>query len=83
MKMSSPTIAGILGKKQTDPIINEMFPSITKKHRREPRFFKGLNGLKFGYIKIPRRSEITKKHDPMMNNIPPNAGLNSSAIEGQ
>lgn len=80
---SSPTISGRFGIKYTDPTVNNILPISEQNALNDPKFYKGLNMLKYGSRYVPAKSVTMSNIDPIVNNIPPVAGLMWLAKEGQ
>lgn len=52
-----------------------MLPIKEQKARKHPTLFKGLNKLKYGSRYVPAKSVNKRSTEPIVNKIPPVAGL--------
>lgn len=71
----SPIIGGKAGKKNTEPIMNAIFPIIIQQFFKHPILLNGLSGLKVGVTKCSMMSQAKNIEEPIMNSIPPVLGF--------
>ena len=71
----SPIIGGKAGKKNTEPVINAIFPIITQQFFRDPILLNGLSGLNVGVTKCSIISQAKNIEEPIIKSIPPVLGF--------
>jgi len=75
MNKSSPIMTGKFGMKYTDPTVYDMLPITEQNALKDPAFSKGLNMLNYGSRYVAAKSVNSSNTDPIVNKIPPVAGL--------